>query len=78
VVRPNFDTLYSSAWVDVSRGPVYIDVPPLYHDRFFMLPFYDMWTDVFAAPGTARPGPRRTELRWWRTATTAPCARATT
>ena len=55
VVRPNFDTLYSLAWVDVSKEPVILSVPEV-KDRFFMLPMLDMWTDVFAVVGTYANG----------------------
>jgi hypothetical protein len=55
IVRPNFDTLYSTVWADVSLEPVIITVPPI-ADRFYMLPCYDMWTEVFASPGTRTNG----------------------
>jgi len=55
VVRPNFDTLYSVAFIDVRAEPIVVHAPAL-ADRFFMLPLYDMWTDAFASPGSRTSG----------------------
>ncbi|MEI9931734.1 MAG: DUF1254 domain-containing protein [Rhizomicrobium sp.] len=55
VTAPNVDTLYSSAMLDLSEGPITLTLPPT-GSRYFSVAFMDMYTNNFAILGTRTIG----------------------
>lgn len=51
VVRPNADTFYSNAWLDLSEGAVTLSLPAGI-ERYHLLPMLDGYSNVIASPGT--------------------------
>jgi hypothetical protein len=55
VTAPNADTLYTTAFFDVGDEPWVLSIPDM-KGRYFLLPFLDGWTNVFAVPGSRTTG----------------------
>jgi hypothetical protein len=55
VVTPNNDTLYTNAWLDLSKGPLLIHTPDT-GTRYYVLGLIDMYTNPFAHLGTRTTG----------------------
>ena len=56
VTTPNNDTLYSTAQIDLSQGPVSITLPPA-GERYISLQLMDAYSNSFAVLGTRTTGP---------------------
>jgi len=55
IVRPNNDTVFSAAWLDLRAEPVIIQIPTIC-ERYYSLQFVDMYTHNFAYAGTRTTG----------------------
>jgi uncharacterized protein (TIGR03000 family) len=55
VTAPNADTLYTPAWLDVSKEPYVLNLPDE-GDRYYLMPMLDGWTNVFQVPGKRTTG----------------------
>lgn len=55
VTAPNADTLYTTAWMDVSEEPWVLSIPAS-GDRYFLMPMLDGWTNIFQVPGKRTTG----------------------
>ncbi len=71
VVAPNYDTLYSIAWLNLNRQPQIIHVPHIKH-RYFVIPMLDPFTEDFKNLGSVNKtkpgnyavvGPRQANIR---------------
>lgn len=56
IVAPNHDTIYGSAWLDLSAEPIVIRIPDM-GSRYWIFEICDFYTDVFASPGTRLGSP---------------------
>ena len=55
VTAPNVDTLYSFAWLDLSKEPYVLHLPDE-KARYYLMPLISAWTNVFQDPGTRTTG----------------------
>jgi hypothetical protein len=55
IVRPNNDTFYSSAWLDLTDGPMVVSVPDV-GERYYSLQLMDTYTNAFAYIGKRATG----------------------
>ncbi|WP_405771946.1 DUF1254 domain-containing protein [Streptomyces sp. NBC_00080] len=55
VVKPNNDTLYSSAFLDLREGPLLLTVPDT-QERYYSLTLFDAYTNAFAYVGRRTTG----------------------
>jgi hypothetical protein len=54
-IATNADTLYTTGFFDVGQEPWVLSIPDM-KGRYFLLPFLDGWTNVFAVPGSRTTG----------------------
>ncbi len=55
VATPNADTLYSTAFLDLSDEPIVLHVPDT-DGRYYLMQMMDAWTNVFDSPGKRTTG----------------------
>lgn len=55
IVRPNTDTLYSSAWLDLNQQAFLFQHPAM-GTRYFSVQLMDAWSNAFAFVGTRTTG----------------------
>ncbi len=55
VTAPNADTLYTTTWLDLGKEPWVLSLPD-FHDRYYLFPMLDAWTEVFQVPGKRTTG----------------------
>src|SRR5438552_1724526 len=61
VIRPNADTLYSGAWLDLEKEPMLLHVPDT-QGRYYLMQLMDAWTETISSPGKRTTG---TSEKWF-------------
>ena len=55
VIRPNADTIYTTAWLELSSQPMVLRLPAV-ADRYYVIPVYDAYTNQFCSFGSRTTG----------------------
>src|SRR5262249_35280524 len=55
IPRPNADTLYTIAWLDLSHQPIILHVPDT-AGRYYLMPMLDAYSNEFASIGSRTTG----------------------
>ena len=55
VIRPNADTIYTTAWLDLRSQPMVLSLPAV-PDRYYAIPLYDAYTNEFYSFGPRTTG----------------------
>ena len=55
IIRPNADTIYTLAWLDLNAQPMVISLPEVLN-RFYMMAMLDAYTNEFESLGTRTTG----------------------
>ncbi|MBZ2175773.1 DUF1254 domain-containing protein [Schnuerera sp. xch1] len=55
VVSPNVDTVYCTAWLDLTRYPVVLNVSDT-NDRYYVMRIMDAYTNTFSSIGRRTTG----------------------
>jgi hypothetical protein len=61
IVTPANDFLYLNGWIDLTEGPVVLDIPPVERDRYYVIELLDAFTNNFtnlSARNTSEQGER--------------------
>ena len=56
IVSPNNDTPYSWAWLDLRAEPMVVSVPAVPKDRYYVMQWFDLFTQNFAYNGVRATG----------------------
>jgi hypothetical protein len=55
VIRPNADTLYTTAWLDLASEPIILHVPDT-AGRYYLIPMLDAYSNEFTSVGSRTTG----------------------
>jgi hypothetical protein len=61
VVTPNVDTVYCTAWLDLSQNPVVLIVPDT-NDRYYLVQIMDAYSNTFSSIGRRTTGTKAESL----------------